>query len=166
MNRQLVTIITGQTKVMLRNMRICLKTCIMEDTIYGMPMYKHVYHALHSLDRWFVNPDHFDEPPFHEPNLNSLDIASEKVLSREQLEEYLNVIEQKILTYLDALTDEQLSQKPEGSEYTRLTLILVQFKHLYAHLGMINCNTIQATGRWPRVIAEDSVFSKENELYE
>ncbi len=166
MSTQLVEIITEQTQVLLHNMKICLHTCRLDETVYHMPIWKHVYHALHSLDCWYINPARFEEPPFHEPNLNSLDIASIKVLSRRQLEQYLSDIGRRILAYLQTLTDEQLAERPEGCEYTRLTLILAQFRHLYAHLGIINGSTIEATGRWPRVIALDSVFSPENEYFE
>lgn len=166
MSRQLIEIVTEQTKVLLHNMKICLHTCRLEDIIYHMPVWKHVYHALHSLDRWFINPSCFTEPPFHEQDLNSLDIASAKVLSLSQLGQYLSDIERRVLAYLETLTDEQLAEKPEGCEYTRLMLILGQFRHLYAHLGMVNCNTIQATDRWPRVIGLDSVYSEDEEFYE
>lgn len=166
MPRQLVEIIAQQTETMFRNARICLKSCDLNETVYGLPVWKHVYHAFHSLDMWFVNPKIYEEPPFHEPDLNSLDVPSAKTLSDEELETYLEGIERKIRGYLAGLSDELLAEKPDGCEYTRLALVLGQFRHLYAHIGIINCTTIRRTGRWPRVIGLNSIFPPEEELFE
>lgn len=93
---------------------------------------------LHSCDQWFINPFVYTEPDFHEPNLNSLDLPSETVLTRERLEMYLDSIKSKILAYLDSLTDESLYEIPPGCKLNRLGLILSQYRHFYAHLGDIN----------------------------
>jgi hypothetical protein len=166
MSNPLVQTIAEQTDTLLTNMRIMLHTCDLAQTVYGMPIWKHVYHALHSLDRWFINPQQYDEPAFHEPDLNSLDILGSKVLSRAGLEGYSQGIEQKIRAYLAELTDDLLAEKPQGCPYTRLALILGQFRHFYAHLGIINGSTIASTGKWPRVIGLDSNFSSEDEYFE
>jgi hypothetical protein len=118
-----------------------------------MPIWKHVYHMLHSCDQWFISPfEYSKEPDFHEPNLNSLDIPSEKILSREQLLSYLGDVKAKIIAYIDALTDEMLYEIPSGCVSNRLGLILSQYRHFYAHLGNINATTIIETGEWPRVV--------------
>ena len=86
------------------------------------------------------------------PNLNSLDVPSEKALSREELLLYLESIRTEIFGYLDGLTDEMLYEVPTGCTHNRLAMILSQFRHFYAHLGNINATTILATNRWPRVV--------------
>ena len=58
----------------------------------------------------------------------------------------------KINQYLDTLSDEMLYEKPNGCNYTRLALVLGQYRHLNCHLGNINCTTIIETGEWPRVL--------------
>lgn len=150
---ELVANIKNQTEVMFLNADIMLKTCNLDYILCDMPIWKHVYHMLHSCDQWFISPFEYEkEPDFHEPNLNSLDISSEKVLSREQLCSYLEAVREKILNYIDSLTDEMLYEIPKGCASNRLGLILSQYRHFYAHLGNINATTIIETNEWPRVI--------------
>lgn len=125
-----------------------------------MPMWKHVYHMLHSLDLWFINPRDKDytEPPIHEPGLNNLDIHSDKTLTRCEIDAYFSTIEVKIIDYLTCLEDDTLLQKPVDCEYTKFTLILAQYRHLHTHLGMIMGFIIDDTGKWPRVLGLESRF--------
>ncbi len=152
MERQLTQVILEQTEILLHNVNTTLQTCDLDFVLCEMPVWKHLYHALHSLDRWFINPQRYDEPPFHEQDLNSLDIPSERTLSREELAAYYHQIRQKIQQYLNGLTDDMLYEKPEGCKHTRMALILGQYRHLYCHIGNINCTTILRTGKWPRVV--------------
>lgn len=76
MNDVLIHTIIEHTKVMFYNFSITLKTCDMDTILCDMPIWKHVYHTLHSLDQWYINPEVYTEPDFHEPNLNSLDVYS------------------------------------------------------------------------------------------
>lgn len=97
---------------------------------------------LHSLDQWYINPREYEHPPFHTENLNSLDVASIEMLSKEQLQEYLQSIKAKITDYLNSLDDEMLYEVPNGCKQNRPGLILSQFRHFYANLGNINATTI------------------------
>jgi len=119
-----------------------------------MPTWKHVYHMLHSLDLWFMNPrdKDYQEPPFHIPDLNNLDVPSEKGLARAELTGYYAEVQIKILQYLQGLQDQDLIEKPPGCEYTRFTLILAQIRHLHTHMGMIMGFIVEATGLWPLVV--------------
>jgi hypothetical protein len=166
MSRKLVDAVAAQTEVLLKNARICLNTCDMQARVYGMPLWKHAYHMLHSLDRWYINPKQYVEPPFHVRDLNSLDVPSGKALTKGDLENYLEGIAAKLRGYLAELTDDLLAEKPEGCGFTRLSLILGQFRHVYAHVGIINCSTIEATGKWPRVMGLNAVYAPEDELFE
>lgn len=150
---ELVDNIKKQTSVMFINADIMLKTCNLNYILCDMPIWKHVYHMLHSCDQWFISPFEYDhEPDFHEPNLNSLDIPSEKTLSRDVLSAYIENVRDKIMACLDTLTDEKLYEIPKGCASNRLGLILSQYRHFYAHLGNINGTTIMETNEWPRVI--------------
>lgn len=164
MSRELTAIIEEQTRILLHNVDTTLQTCEPDAVLCGMPVWKHAYHMLHSLDRWFINPERYEEPAFHTPGLNSLDIPSEHTLTIEQLRAYFAAVRQKVTAYLAALTDDQLAGKPEGCPYTRLALVLGQYRHLYAHLGNINAVTIHRTGQWPRVVGLDGALTPE--LYE
>lgn len=135
---ELVNNIKLQTEIMFVNVDIMLKTCDLNFTLCDMPIWKHVYHMLHSCDQWFINPFDYVEPDFHEPNLNSLDIPSKSMLLREMLSEYHDKVRVKILSFLNSLTDENLYEIPQGCKSNRLGLMFSQYRHFYAHLGNIN----------------------------
>jgi len=163
MKRELIDAIKRNTENLFENANIMLQTCNMDFILCDFPIWKHVYHQLHSLDQWFINPRRYTEPDFHEPNLNSIDIASEKVLSREDLQKYFEKIRDKITRYLDSLTDEMLYEIPEDCSENRLSLIMSQFRHFYAHLGNINATTIIETNEWPRVVGLTGKSGKSTE---
>lgn len=154
MGRTLVADIERQTDILMHNFKTMVQTCDMEAMLDDMPLWKHAYHALYALDRWYINPTAFREPPFHDIGLDSLDAppSGQRTLRRESLVVYLATVQKKIARHLEGLQDEQLSERPEGCEYTRMELILSQFQHANAHIGMINAVTIAATGQWPRVV--------------
>ena len=129
-----------------------------------MPMWKHIYHTLHSLDLWFINPrdQNFLEPWIHEKDLNNLDIIGNKTLSRSEINQYISDISSKISTYVSKLKDEELLLKPDSCEYTRFTLILAQFRHLHTHMGMIMGFIIRDTGKWPRVLGLENPIPNGN----
>ena len=159
MSNELVQIIKEQTEILLHNAKTMLLTCNMEYVLCDMPIWKHAYHMLHSCDRWFINPERYEEPPFHEQGLNSLDTPSEKVLSREELISYFDSIKAKVFQYIESLNDDMLSANPDGCNYSRLALVLGQYRHMYAHIGNINATTIIETGQWPRVVGLDGELS-------
>ena len=165
-----VSIIKDQTERALWEVQNVID-CIPDNlwnTIYGdMPMWKHVYHMLHSLDLWFINPrdKKFEEPLFHTEHLNNLDVYSENTVTREVMEEYYSGIKEKIRSYLDEVDDEELLLQPSGCEYDRFTLMLAQHRHLHSHMGMIMGFIIKDIGLWPRVIGLEKEIPK-NQNYE
>jgi len=58
----------------------CIPSELWEKCYCNMPMWKHVYHMLHSLDLWFINlrDEEYKEPSIHEAGLNNLDTYSTK----------------------------------------------------------------------------------------
>ena len=56
----------------------------------GAPVWQHIYHMLHELDQWFINPDDpdFVEPPVHHPHLQNLSIYPAAHLDRRQIDDY------------------------------------------------------------------------------
>ena len=50
------------------------------------------------------------------------------------------------------LHDEDLLQRPENCPWTRLTLILAQYRHLHLHLGMLMGFVLAETGLCPRTL--------------
>lgn len=168
MERRLIETIKASTEIMFHNFYVTLVTSNMDYILCGMPIWKHCYHALHSCDQWFINPTQYEEPPFHEEGLNSLDYMGNKILSREELLEYFETVKAKIMNYLDNLNDYDLYENPEGYKHNRLECIIGQMRHFYCHLGNINATTIIETGKWPRVVGMIGLEQglDKNNLYE
>jgi hypothetical protein len=103
------------------------------------------------MDYHFASPSAFIGADFHETGLESLDICPSKIVSKEQLQRYYQMVSEKSKSYLDGLSDVMLTERPEGCDTNRLGLILSQFRHVYAHIGNINCTTIIEKGQWPLV---------------
>lgn len=145
-----------------RNVIACVPDTLWHKSYCDMPCWKHIYHMLHSLDQWYINPrdPDFQEPSIHEKDLNNLDTVSHKVLSRHEIDTYLDAIEEKLRAYLAGLTDSQLLEYPVNCEYCRFTLILAQFRHLHSHMGMLMGFIIDDTGLWPRVLGLEQPFPK------
>lgn len=145
------------------NVIACIPDALWDRAYGAMPLSKHVYHMLHSLDLWLINPRDplYKEPDFHERDLNNLDVVSAKRVSREQIVPYYAGMKQKIFSYLEQLTDDSLLDKPAGCEYTRLTLILAQHRHLHTHMGMIMGFLVADSGRWPLVLGLENPFPAE-----
>ncbi len=134
------------------NVIFCVPNELWDKCYCDMPLWKHIYHMLHSLDQWYINPRVYIQPSFHEKDLNNLDIQSEKRLSREDILSYFDLVKKKIANYNDSLTDAVLLQKPEKCEWTRFTLILAQHRHLHSHMGMLMGFIIEDTGMWPKTL--------------
>lgn len=47
-----------------------------------------------------------------------------------------------------------LYEKPENCPYTRMELVLRQFRHLSFHTGMLNGQTAVKTGEFPMYVSE------------
>ena len=137
-----------------KNIIDCVPNDLWDKCYCEMPMWKHIYHMLHSLDLWFINPRdiHFIEPWIHEKDLNNLDVFTDKKISRDEINQYYTQITVKIKKYLSETNDDELLLMPDNCEYARFTLILAQHRHLHSHMGMIMGFIIEDTGMWPRVV--------------
>lgn len=152
MKNNLISEIKQQTDVIFQNIQITfdeIKDVEAVPRFSDMPYWKHIYHVLHSLDQWFVNPNVFEEPDFHIENLNSLFVGCDAVLKKDELQNYFLSIMQKIENYLDGLYDEELGDKPENCMFSRLSLILGQYRHVSYHIGLIHSFIRDDTGKWP-----------------
>lgn len=141
------------TDLMFENLLISMKTIDWNADICGAPAWRYIYHTLHSADKYFIASSSFEEPSFHTPLLDWPDTPSEIILSRETLYAYYDEVRQKILSYLAGLSESQLAECPNG-KLSRLGLVLSQFRHMYAHIGILNGVTIATTGKYPRVLNE------------
>lgn len=148
------------------NLETAIKTYDRNALVCGSPAWRYAYHTIHSADKWFFNPFVYEEPAFHEEGMDNPDNPCKVEFSDEQLMEYLHKVRQKTFDYLNALTDEELYEKPEKRIYTRLEMVLRQFAHLSFHTGMLNGQTIERTGRFPVYVSADTVNRLENGLYD
>lgn len=98
----------------------------------------------------------YDEPVFHQSEMDNPDNACFVILSDEELLEYLAKIRKKTCDYIDTLTDDMPYEKSENCPYTRLELILRQFRHLSFHTGMVNGQTAEHIGKFSIYVSEDS----------
>jgi len=140
----------------------CVPDELWDKCYCDMPLWKHIYHMLHSLDQWYINPRVYTEPSFHTEGLNNLDIPSDTPLTRQDIEHYFDDVERKITEYDDSLTDDILLQKPGNCEWTRFTLILAQHRHLHSHMGMLMGFIIEDTGMWPKTLGLERSIPKED----
>jgi hypothetical protein len=62
------------------------------------------------------------------------------------------------MEYLDTLSDEDLYEKPEKCIYTRMELVLRQYRHLSFHTGMLNGQTAVSTGKFPMWVSDTEKY--------
>jgi len=155
---ELCMIIKETVKPNFLNIRTSLQTYDRDALCCGHPLWRWAYHALHSADKWFINPADYDEPAFHKEGLDDPDKECDVVLTDDDLLKYLNAVEQKTYDYLDSLSDEMLYEKPEGCPYTRMELVLRQFRHISFHTGMLNGQTAVITNQFPMWVSETSKY--------
>lgn len=145
-----------------QNVIDCIPDEIWDKHYGGSPLWQHLYHMLHSLDQWFINPraNDFVAPPVHTLDLHELDIYPAAHLDRGQIDDYFYTIKAKLSLYLTSLHDEDLLQRPENCEWTRFTLILSQYRHLHLHLGMLMGFIVAEIGLCPRTLEPGDEFPR------
>lgn len=61
---ELCMIIKDMVKPNFLNIKTSIQTYDREALCCGVPCWRWVYHALHSADKWFINPFDYEEPHF------------------------------------------------------------------------------------------------------
>lgn len=137
-----------------QNVLDCIPDAIWDKPYGGAPLWQYIYHMLHALDQWFINPrdNDFIEPPIHAPHLQDLAIYPAARLSRRQIGEYFYTIKAKLSLYLTSLHDEDLLQRPENCPWTRFTLILSQYRCLHRQIGLLMGLILAETGLRPKTL--------------
>ena len=148
------------------NLRTAVLTYDRNALVCGAPAWRYVYHTIHSADKWFFNPFVYEEPALHTDGLDDPNAPCETVLSDEQLLDYLERVRVKTAEYLDSLDDSMLNECPEQCGYTRLELVLMQFRHISVHIGLLNGQTLERTGKFPVYVTPDSLNRLDNGLFE
>ena len=168
---EIIRQIKNQTEINFINIRDQIEVAELEAVFDGVNGSRYIFHNLHSMDRFFINPMSYvyeGEKLFGIPENLSV-IATERegyvadtsiVISREKLLEYFEYVKNKIEKYLDGLTSEELLQKPEGCEYTRLELILGQFRHQMWHVGLTSAITFENKNVWNKFSGMNALNQK------
>ena len=87
-----------------------------------------------SLDQWFINPQGHRLCRAAHPHAalaGTARFTRQCVLTDSAVDDYFYTIKAKLSIYLTSLHDEDLLQRPDNCEWTRFTLILSQYRHLY-----------------------------------
>ena len=74
------------------NIRTSIRSYDRNAICCGSPCWRWAYHALHSADKWFINPYDYEEPSWHIEGMDNPDNPCPIELSDEQLLDYLDQI--------------------------------------------------------------------------
>ncbi|MBD5081831.1 MAG: DinB family protein [Ruminococcaceae bacterium] len=164
--KTLCEIIKEQVEANFLNLETAIRTYNRNAPVCGVPAWRYVYHTIHSADKWFFNPFVYEEPPFHEEGMDNPDNPCTAELSDSELLEYLGRVKQKTFDYLDRLTDKELYECPENCSFTRMDLVLIQFRHISFHTGMLNGQTVELTGKFPVYVSPHTADRLDKGLFE
>lgn len=152
---EIIKQIKKQQEINFKNVEDQIRFADLETVFDNENNSRYIFHYLHSMDRFFINPSTYVYEGSIEENLSIIDsdragyIADKSiVIPRKQLLEYFESVKSKINTYFETLTVEQLIEKPEGCEYSRLEFILAQFRHLMWHTGVSSAITFISKDKW------------------
>ena len=146
--QEIITQIKNQTEINFINIEDQIRVADLEKVFDGVNGY-----------RFFINQIDYvyeGEKLFGIPENLSV-IATDRegyvddisiVIPREKLLAYFEYVKNKIEAYFESLTAEALLQKLEGCEYTRLELILAQFRHQMWHAGLSSAITFEGKNIW------------------
>ncbi len=156
---EIIRQIKNQQEINFINIRDQILMADLETVFDGENNSRYIFHYLHSMDRFFINPCDYvyeGEKLFGiDEKLSVIDPKREGyisdtsiVISRQHLMDYFNYVKTKIDSYFETLTFESLLQKPRSCDYTRLELILAQFRHMMWHTGLSSAITFNSKKEW------------------
>ena len=155
----LVNIIAEQTQILFKNLDDQINGAELASLLENVNNSRYLFHMIHSMDKYFINPYMYTYEAQQAGGIvENYSIISQSrdgyipddgfVIPRETLIAYSGYVKQKIMRYLDNLTDADLAQKPENCPHTKLALILGQYRHAMMHCGMSETFTFDKTGTW------------------
>jgi len=152
---ELIRQIKEQQEINFKNIEDQIRFADLETVFDNENNSRYIFHYLHSVDRFFINPSDYVYQGSIEENLSIIDSArvgyiddKSIVIPRQQLLDYFETVKTKINTFFETLTVEQLIEKPEGCEYSRMEFILAQFRHLMWHVGVSSAISFTSKGEW------------------
>ena len=156
----IVRIINEQTNVLFINMYEQINRADLSCVVDNVNNSRFLFHMIHSMDKYFINPFEYDYSEVY--GIIGIDekysIISESregyiagegyVIPREKLIGYMDYVKDKVNKYLSELRDEDLYEKPANCPYTRLQMILAQYRHSMFHCGMSELANYDSTDEW------------------
>ena len=123
-----------QTDILFENIENTIneinKSQLYDKNICNWELGVQIFHFLHSLDKWFINPVTYEENHFFP--------ADKTEYSKDELFEYFVYIKIKISNYLNELDANSLNNNPSSCQFNKMTLILGQYRHLMYHIGYLH----------------------------
>ena len=155
----LVNIIAEQTQILFKNLDDQINGAELASLLENVNNSRYLFHMIHSMDKYFINPYMYTYEAQQAGGIvENYSIISQSrdgyspdegfVIPRETLAAYLAYVKQKVMSYIENLTDDELSEKPENCPHTKLALILGQYRHAMMHCGMSETFTFDKTGTW------------------
>lgn len=168
---EIIRQLASQQEINFINVKDQILTADLETVFDGENNSRYIFHYLHSMDRFFINPMDYvyeGEKLFGiQENLSVIDPSREGyvsdksiVISREQLLNYFEYVKRKIESYFEKLTSVELLEKPKDCAYTRLELILGQFRHLMWHVGLSSGITFCSKKEWNKFTGLQKINKK------
>jgi len=153
----LVNSIKNQTNNIFMNIEVLLENIPESEfnTIKGgFLTWKHFYHLIYTLEKYFIDPSNYSDPIFHKNYVCITNMEKYKKMSKNEIIEYYHNVKSKVQDYLNILNDELLEEKIsfEEMEFTKLELILSQFRHIFYHIGYLHCCIRIEKGETPEYI--------------
>ena len=134
--------IVRQTEKLFENVGALLSVVdsdVLSHERFRWPLWRQIYHMLHSIDKWFINPSRYQDHRSDGLEIAALNAPTQIVpLDRATLIDYYDHINEKVMSYVRDLKSADLIVKPDDCRFSRLELILGQFRHVMYHIGFIS----------------------------
>ncbi|MBN1698013.1 MAG: DinB family protein [Spirochaetales bacterium] len=141
MENRIVSDIKKQVVILLKNIDELFSSLddgMLDNAAGRWPLWRQLYHMLHSMDQWFVNPYRYTDHMGGGADVAGLVEETAIKLSKNELSDYYSDIRVKIEDYLNGLDAAMLKEKPGGCPFTRFELVLGQTRHIMYHIGLIH----------------------------
>lgn len=151
-------ILRRQLKPTLQMLSNAIRTC--PDEIWGAtdenaPLWQQAYHTLFWLNAWLRDwGQKLEYPYFHTREALDMTRGASPVITRAQIEEYMDKVFSDCEAFLEAITPESLTQETEafGKKWTVADRILMQIRHVQHHVGSMHSVLRRKAGTAPQWI--------------
>jgi uncharacterized damage-inducible protein DinB len=116
------------------------------------PIWQQAYHTLFWLEAWLPCWGHeVERPAFHTDEALNLTRGASPVITRRQMEGYMEQVYSELESYLDSIPVESLTEETTafGQTWTVADRILTQIRHVQHHVGSMHSILKRRTGRAP-----------------